>query len=190
MADESTMMWCVGLLVVFLLFGGCCWCMCQRDESAPRAVGLRQRGVRRAKLMANPFATQEADEKEEPAKKPEGFCYAERPVMPNCSKATMNGRMNLKGAQYAHIAGGAALRHQVIESSVDLESARQLNELLRGGVGGARVGMDEMKLAGAVLQSRVGAEKLANALEFAGARPGARTNAMDNAMAAAVQKEE
>ena len=62
MADESTMMWCVGLLVVFLLFGGCCWCMCQRDESAPRAVGLRQRGVRRAKLMANPFATQEADE--------------------------------------------------------------------------------------------------------------------------------
>ena len=190
MADESTMMWCVGLLVVFLLFGGCCWCMCQREESAPRAVGLRQRGVRRAKLMANPFAKQEADEKEEPAKKPEGFCYAERPVMPNCSKATMNGRMNLKGAQYAHIAGGAALRHQVIESSADLESARQLNELLRGGEVGARVGMDEMKLAGAVLRSKEGADELTHALEYAGGDPGARTVAMDKAMAAAVQDEE
>ena len=73
---------------------------------------------------------------------------------------------------------------------MDLESARQLNELLRGGVGGARVGMDEMKLAGAVLRSKEGAVKLANALEFAGGDPGARTNAMDNAMAAAVPDEE
>lgn len=187
MADDS-MMWCVGLLVVFLLFGGCCWCMCQRDESAPRAVGLRQRGARRAPRRAKLAA--EPEEPEEPETKPEGYCYAKRPVLPNCSKATMNGRMNLKGAQYAHIAGGAALRNQIEESSADLDGARQTMMAARAGVEGARKNADENAMMAMVLQGQAGAEELRNALAFAGGNSGSGHVAMDRAVAYAAEKEE
>lgn len=168
MADsESTMMLYLGLIVIVVIFGCCCWCMCNRGEDSPptrvsnRAVG--------SKAIVQEVGEAEAEEmaaKSEPRR----HNVEPRTTLPVCTDEAMNGRMNLGAAQHAYIAG--ANRGQNLADrmpKVDLNAEVQMLELLRSGLGAA-TNKDQKAVLNAVTQGGTKTEQIKATLALVGGK--------------------